>query len=255
MTPSDKHPVSEDDLSAYLDGRLDAEREALVRAHLAEHPQTGREVESWRANEAALSEILSGYGFASAADIPAAPRRQWGHWPAAAALVIAFGLGGGAGYAARGALLEQAAGPQEMWLEGAARDVFLTYVREVRHPVEVDASERDHLVNWLGNRIEKPFTAPSLADLGFELVGGRLLPLGGQPGAMLMYENAQGDRATILLARNAGARNTALRFSADRGVNTFRWVDGPIAYAISGFIGRGELEDISRAVYAHFETI
>jgi anti-sigma factor RsiW len=57
------------------------------------------------------------------------------------------------------------------------------------------------------------------------------------------------------LARNAGARNTALRFSADRGVNTFRWVDGPIAYAISGFIGRGELEDISRAVYAHFETI
>lgn len=256
MTPSDKHPVSEADLSAYLDGRLDAEREALVRAHLAEHPQTGREIESWRANEAALSEILSNYAFAGAADIPATPRRKLGNWPAvAAAILIAFGLGGGAGYAARGAFVEQAAGPQEAWLEGAARDVFLTYVREVRHPVEVDASERDHLVNWLGNRIEKPFTAPSLADLGFELVGGRLLPLGGHPGAMLMYENAQGDRATILLARNAGARDTAFRFSADGGVNTFRWVDGPIAYAISGFIERGDLEDISRAVYAHFETI
>src|SRR5690606_2500074 len=114
---------------------------------------------------------------------------------------------------------------------------------------------RDHLVNWLGNRIERPFTAPSLEELGFTLVGGRLLPLGGRPGAMLMYENAHGDRATILLARNAGSRDTAFQFSADGGVNTFRWVDGPLAYAISGFLDRDDLEDISRAVYAHFETI
>lgn len=249
--------VSQDDLSAFLDGRLDADRAALVRAHLAGHPELAREVESWRVNEAALSDLLSNYAFADAADIPAGPSRSWRRsWPAlAAALLLAFGLGGGAGYAARGALMPPTAGAEAAWLEIAARDVFLTYVREVRHPVEVGASEREHLVTWLGNRIEKPFTAPSLADLGFELVGGRLLPLGGRPGAMLMYENAQGDRATVLLARNTGARDTAFQFSADQGVNTFRWVDGPIAYAISGFLGRGDLEDISRAVYAHFETI
>jgi anti-sigma factor RsiW len=177
----------------------------------------------------------------------------------AAALLVAFGLGGGSGYLARGVGMQQPAsqmaGADSAWLEVAARDVFLTYVREVRHPVEVDASERDHLVNWLGNRIEKPFTAPSLADLGFELVGGRLLPIGGKPGAMLMYENAHGDRATILMARNSGARDTAFQFSEDSGVNTFRWIDGPLAYAISGFLDRGSLEDISRQVYAHFETI
>lgn len=258
MTPADNDPVTEDEFSAYLDGKLGADREALVRAHLAKHPDLMAQVESWRANEAALSDILSGYAVASAADIPrSAPRRRPKTWFAfVAAILIAFGLGGGMGYAARGAFMGPAsAGPEAEWLEAAARDVFLTYVREVRHPVEVGAAERDHLVNWLGNRIEKPFTAPSLADLGFELVGGRLLPLGGRPGAMLMYENPQGDRATILLARNAGARDTAFQFSADRGVNTFRWIDGPIAYAISGFLERGDLEDISRAVYAHFETI
>src|SRR5690606_32247223 len=135
-----------------------------------------------------------------------------------------------------------------------ARDIYLTYVREVRHPAEVGANEREHLVNWLGNRIETQFTAPELEALGFELVGGRLLPVAGAPGAMLMYENDQGDRATILLARNSGARDTAFQFSSGKGVNSFRWVDGPLAYAISGFLDRPALEEISRAVYAHFEN-
>lgn len=139
------------------------------------------------------------------------------------------------------------------WLADAAREVYLTYVREVRHPVEVGAEEREHLVGWLGNRIEKPFTAPELDALGFALVGGRLLPIGGAPGAMLMYENRRGDRMTILLARNPGSRDTAFQFSQGEGVNTLRWVDGPIAYVISAFLDRPDLETVSRAIYRHFE--
>lgn len=257
MTSEPDSPVSEEELHAHFDGRLDAGREAAVRAHLAAHPEVARELERWRANEAALSELLSGYAYGDLKDIPTKSRARPGRWPAvAAAIVLAFALGGGAGFFLRDALPPApGVSGQSGWLEAAARDVFLTYVREVRHPVEVDASEREHLVNWLGNRIERPFTAPSLEVLGFTLVGGRLLPLGGRPGAMLMYENARGDRATVLLARNGGLDDTAFQFSADDGVNTFRWVDGPLAYAISGFLERGDLEDISRAVYAHFETI
>jgi|TARA_A100001391_G_scaffold69720_2_gene44591 anti-sigma factor RsiW len=261
MTSETGKPVSEDELHALVDRRLDVDRAAQVRAYLDADGELANEVENWRTNDAALSEILSAYAYGEASDIPAPTRvgsSRFGGWPAmAAAVLVAFGLGGGSGYLARGMAQPagQVADTGSGWLEVAARDVFLTYVREVRHPVEVDASERDHLVNWLGNRIEKPFTAPSLGDLGFELVGGRLLPVGGKPGAMLMYENAQGDRATILMARNAGARDTAFQFSQDLGVNTFRWIDGPLAYAISGFLDRGSLEDISREVYAHFETI
>lgn len=255
MTSEPDTPVSEDELHAFVDRRLDAGREADLRAHLDAHPEIAEEVESWRANEAALSELLSAHAYSGPEDIPTRGRSWWSGWASmAVAILVAFALGGGAGFFAHGAFVAPAAA-QPGWLEAAARDVFLTYVREVRHPVEVGVSEREHLVNWLGNRIENPFTAPSLEDLGFALVGGRLLPLGGRPGAMLMYENAQGDRATILLARNSGARDTAFQFSQDEGVNTFRWIDGPLAYAISGFLERGALEDISRAVYAHFETI
>lgn len=261
MSSETGNPVSEDELHAFVDRWLDADRAAQVRAHLDANGELANEVENWRTNDAALSELLSAYAYGEASDIPAPTRTRssrFGGWPAmAAALLVAFGLGGGSGYLARGMAQPASQGTDtgSGWLEVAARDVFLTYVREVRHPVEVDASERDHLVNWLGNRIDKPFTAPSLADLGFELVGGRLLPIGGKPGAMLMYENAQGDRATILMARNTGARDTAFQFSQDLGVNTFRWIEGPLAYAISGFLDRGSLEDISREVYAHFETI
>ncbi len=257
MSPS-HDPISESDFQAYLDGRLDDARMAEVETYLDRHPETAQKIAGWRANDTALSDLLAPYAYAGADDIPA--KTHASNWNRAgliaAMLVITFGLGGGAGYLIRDWSQPAVSASEPVnWLEAAARDVYLTYVREVRHPVEVGPDEREHLVSWLGNRIEKPFTAPSLADLGFSLVGGRLLPLNGQPGAMLMYENAQGDRATILMARNSGDRDTAFQYSQDDGVNTFRWVEGPLAYAISGFIGRGDLESISRAVYDHFEAI
>jgi anti-sigma factor RsiW len=257
MSRERQNPVSEEDLHAFLDGQLAPERAAAVEAWLESHPESAREIEAWRENDAALGELLSQFHHGGAEDIPeapAAPRARLDGWPRiAAALVIAFGLGGGAGYllhAAWGALPLD--GQDSGWLAAAARDIHLTYVREVRHPVEIGADQEDHLVTWLSNRIDRAFTAPSLADLGFTLVGGRLVPVEGNPGAMLMYENAAGDRATILLARNVGARDTAFHFSHTDGVNTLRWIDGPMAYAISGFLDRPALEAISQQVYTHF---
>src|SRR6185369_13024482 len=57
----------------------------------------------------------------------------------------------------------------------AAR-AHLVYTPEVRHPVEVDAKEKDHLVKWLSKRLDRPLKVPALGNEGFELLGGRLLP-------------------------------------------------------------------------------
>lgn len=256
---NEKPEIAEDDLHAYLDGALDPARAAVVAAHLEADPALKAEVEGWRAQDAALRALFTLYATGDQADLPPVPRRGRGWLGAglAAGLALAFILGGGAGFWLRDALAPPPVAASRVadagWLAQAAGEVFLTYVREVRHPVEVGAEEREHLATWLGNRIDKPFTAPELALYGFELVGGRLLPIGGLPGAMLMYENAQGDRMTVLLARNLGARDTAFQFSQVAGVNTLRWVDGPIAYAISAFLDRPALETVSRAIYAHFE--
>lgn len=261
MTDRDTQEITEDELHGYLDGQLDPARRAAVARHLDAHPALMAEFEGWRANDAALREAFAPFAAARPSDLPEPSRVSRRVLPRAlmaASLAAAFLLGGGGGFVLSEALRGE--GAQDMtladggWLAREASDVYLTYVREVRHAVEVGAEERDHLVSWLGNRIDTPFTAPHLESLGFTLVGGRLLPIGGVPGAMLMYENAEGERATVLLARNIGARDAAFQFSQGNGVNTFRWVDGPLAYAISGFIERPRLEALSRAVYDHFES-
>ncbi|WP_196260270.1 anti-sigma factor family protein [Pelagibacterium limicola] len=256
---SERHDIGEEELSAYLDGALDPARATAVEAALAADPALAQKLAGWRSRDAALRALFAPYATGGNADLPQKRRHARLRSTAiayAAGIAIAFFAGGGGDYFLRANLDPPPAAADrasDAWLAQTAREVFLTYVREVRHPVEVGADEHDHLVGWLGNRIEKTFTAPELDGLGFALVGGRLLPVGGAPGAMLMYENAQGDRMTILIARNPGARDTAFQFSQGDGVNTMRWVDGPIAYAISAFFDRPALEAVSRAIYRHFQ--
>src|SRR3569623_2033936 len=47
-------PVTEDELHAYVDGELPAERRADVEAWLAAHPEDAERVQSWRA----MAEML-----------------------------------------------------------------------------------------------------------------------------------------------------------------------------------------------------
>ncbi|HEX5629954.1 MAG TPA: anti-sigma factor, partial [Usitatibacteraceae bacterium] len=78
-------------------------------------------------------------------------------------------------------------------LPARAARAHLVYAMEVRHPVEVDASQQEHLVAWLSKRLSTPIRAPSLVGAGYQLLGGRLLPptqpSDPAPMALLMYEN------------------------------------------------------------------
>src|SRR4030095_2666588 len=51
-----------------------------------------------------------------------------------------------------------------------------TYSPAVRHPVEVGADQEAHLIAWLSKRLGAPLRAPQLDEVGYSLVGGRLLP-------------------------------------------------------------------------------
>jgi anti-sigma factor RsiW len=123
----------------------------------------------------------------------------------------------------------------------------------VRHPVEVTAAEEKHLVAWLSKRLDAPLRTPSLAAYGYQLLGGRLLPptraSDPAPLALLMYENAQGKRLSLLVKREANNAETSFRFSEDAGARVFYWIDGPFGYALAGDLDRGELQTIARAVY------
>ena len=66
-------------------------------------------------------------------------------------------------------------------------------------PVEVGGDNEKALVTWLTKRLGAPVSAPSLSALGYELVGGRLLP-GGAGGGAFMYA-PDGQRLTLYVTR------------------------------------------------------
>lgn len=137
----------------------------------------------------------------------------------------------------------------------AAAVAHAVYVPEVRHPVEVAAGERAHLAAWLSRRLEAPLRVPDLAAEGFELVGGRLLPGEDGPSALLMYQDAQGTRVTLYVARgDSGEHPTAFRFERSGGVQSFYWIDAGLGYALSGEMPRDRLSSLATAVHRALET-
>ena len=135
--------------------------------------------------------------------------RKW-MYGAIAATLVAFVVGGGAGWLARGA----AAAPSALQnLTVDALDAHRLYVVEVRHPVEVPGSERAHLQQWLTKRCGWEVRAPELDATGLKLVGGRLLPGPSGPASFLMYESASGERSRSTL-RARKPRTTQMRYTA-----------------------------------------
>ena len=114
------------------------------------------------------------------------------------------------------------------------------FTPEVRHPVEVAATEEQHLVTWLGKRLGQSIKAPALSQAGFKLVGGRLLSDRAEPAAQLMYEDSKGRRLTLFIRRES-RESTSFQFLSHDGVQAFYWIDRPLAYALVGKVSREEL--------------
>ncbi len=250
-------PVTEDELHAYLDGELPADRIAAVETWLASHPDDMARVAGWRAQ---IDAIRSRYGAVADEPVPArfdlhrlAQReRPWGRIAAAAA-AIAFLAGSGAGWSAREVLAarEQSAPGFEAFTADAI-EAHRLYAVEVRHPVEVPAADADHLVQWLSKRLGYQLKAPDLESLGLKLVGGRLLPGPTGAAAFLMYENVSGERYTIYCGRSS-APETSLRYSERGPASAVYWAAQDVAYVVSGSGDRKELAAVATAAYRQLD--
>lgn len=242
-------PVTEDELHAYVDNELPAERRAAVEAWLAAHPEDAERVTSWRSMSDALHAKYD-----AVADEPVPTRlsvdqlsrtpRRW-MMGAIAASLLAFAVGGGIGWAARGA---NATPSMFASFTGDALGAHKLYVVEVRHPVEVAGSDKAHLQQWLSKRCGWEVRAPELDATGLKLVGGRLLPGPTGPASFLMYETASGERFTIFAAR-AQTEATQMRYAAHDGTGALFWADRGVGYVVSGGTDRTRLEHVARLVY------
>ena len=171
---------------------------------------------------------------------------------ARAAALMALGLG--LGLAMAPYVLPRPAALVANGFPMRAARAHAVYVSEVRHPVEVDASQEEHLVAWLSKRLGTKLRVPVLADEGFSLLGGRLLP--GPEGAVaqFMYQDPSGTRLTLYVSRPAKAdAPTAFRFAQEDKVSVFYWIDRECGYALSGELDRPRLARVANVVYRQLE--
>lgn len=247
-------PVTEDELHAYVDGELPAERRGDVEAWLAAHPADAERVRSWQAMAEALH---ARYDRVLDEPVPArlqldrlsaTPPRRW-LAGAIAATLAAFVVGGSAGWFARGAATTPSTFRS---FTVDALDAHRLYVVEVRHPVEVEASERAHLQQWLSKRVGYTVTAPELEASGLKLVGGRLLPGPDAPAAFLMYESANGERFTLYTSR-ANTDAAQMRYASDARDGALFWADRGVGYVLAGPTDKDRLSQVARQVYAQAE--
>jgi len=237
--------ISEEDLHAYLDGALTEDRRAEVERLLGTDVEAAQLVRAGEEQKALLHARFDGV-LDEPVPVRLQRRRSGRAWfGRAAAGVALLLLGGVLGWWLRGDPMRV----ERATLARQAAIAHVVYTPEVRHPVEVTAKEEAHLVGWLSKRLGASVRAPKLSGQGFELLGGRLLPEPGRPGAQFMYQDAAGRRLTLYVSTDIANRDTAFRYSRENGVHVFYWIDGRLGYALSGDLEKTDMMRVARAVY------
>lgn len=253
-----RREVTEADLLAYVDGKLPPADYDAIEAYLAANPAKAAEVAHWQRQNDALHALFdpAGHEPVPAQLKPAIIARGRAansnfRWTQVAAAVVLVVLGGAIGWAGRDVVTPTEAA-SDILIDSAVTAHSL-YVKENRHAVEVAADDREHLVNWLSNRVTQPINPPDLAAEGFAFVGGRLLPpveygkTG--PAAQLMYENAASERVTVYITSALPDRATVYEFTNRGPHEAFYWANDKITCTVVGELPDAEMQTVAKKVY------
>jgi anti-sigma factor RsiW len=267
--------IDEDDFQAFVDGQLLPEQRRAVMAYLAGSPDEAARMDHYRTlNEAlhlAYDEVL----------YEPLPRRlrvehyrgqsSWagrlGDWIglgrlgpvarfAGIALLLVAGTSGG--WLMHDRYDNQLVETPAMSFARQAANAHMLFAPDLRHPVEFGADQRDSMLLWLSERLGQAMHAPNLKELGYTLVGGRLLPASGQPAAQLMYENLDAHRITLYIragwAPLSGAHEGTVSFAGEGGTSMVYWIEGSLAYALIGPMDREQLFGAAKIIQQQLQA-
>jgi anti-sigma factor RsiW len=248
--------IDEDDFQAFVDGQLPPERCRAVMAYLAAQPDESSRMSDYRS----LSEDLHAtYDEVLYEPLPARLRvehyrgrttwrerlQRWTGFgvyrltPRLVGLAALLAASASGGWWMHSNQSQVAVETPAMHFARQAANAHLIYAPDVDHPVEFGADVGERL-QWLSDRLGGTVHAPVLEEVGFSLVGGRLLPAtGGQPAAQLMYQDTEGRRITLYVrGRWSAPLPNQPEGSVTRAIQgelgLVYWVAGPFAYALMG---------------------
>lgn len=192
---------TDDELHAYVDGRLDPARRAAVVAWLDRHPGRAAEVDAWKRDAERLRALSANPERwpANAALMPALIRRglrarRRRRLGIAASWVLAFVIGGGAGWQMR----DLRPAPSALPMADAVA-AYRQFAEADAPPMEFDPARADDLQRWLLRHFGEAGRVPDLSQAGYRWMGGRLLSTEQGAAAMLVYQDGSGARVGFYL--------------------------------------------------------
>ncbi len=238
---TDDGGITELDLLAYADGRLEPARARQVEAALARDPELRAKVADFARQNRELSAQFDAYAQAPlperlarvlAHDRDRPQRRQVRRTLARAAAVALVALAAGTGGWTLGRLdARRSAGePDAQVLAGAAA------LHETDRPGATAAARRTSAqpLTWFADRIALELQLPDLRDRGFALVSKERVDLAGTQGLRLRYTAPSGRHLDVFLKSRWRQRASPLATHRRGDVALAHWMDGPLRVVVAG---------------------
>ncbi len=105
------------------------------------------------------------------------------------------------------------------------------YAADRRHPIEVDAAQREHLATWLSTRLQRKVAPPDLAAA-----------------ALFMYDNGRGERHSVVVRPMAPSVTRPEQERSRGAMNSAAWIAGGLGFAVVAAAPADELAEVSGLV-------
>lgn len=253
---TDRRPITEDDLQAYVDASLDPLRRTEIDAYLETHPDVAARVQGYVDQRTDLRAALG-----PIAEEPVPPdlnlarmieRRRHATaigWRAAAAVLLLC-LGAAGGWSLRGTV-DPSSAPVLAGLHALAQeaaDSYAVYAPDQTRPVEIRANDRSELVSWASERLRHPVAVPDLSASGYRFMGGRVVPTSHGPAILFMYDNDRGTRLVLLIRRMEVEQTARMTPRLQGDVAGFTWADDGIGSSLVGALPTTTLHPLADEV-------
>ncbi|WP_152014124.1 MULTISPECIES: anti-sigma factor [unclassified Bosea (in: a-proteobacteria)] len=232
------HPIGDDDIQAFIDGRLAPARQREVEAFLASEPALRSRIEQFRADAQALraaaqqrplEPIPASLRLSEIRRRSAARNRGFYRRLAAGFCIFAFGAALGLSF------------PQHQPDTSSVRPqmsdavvAFRAFAGRDNDAVEVPAAQTAVLKRLMSDHLRQDIAIPDLSGLGLAFRGGRLLASDEGPGGMFVYREPNGGEIALYVKTLATPRKAPLASRQDGDLVAYFWFTGELGYAVLG---------------------
>jgi len=253
-----ERPITEDELHAFVDERLDGVRHAEVTAYLETHLDVATCMMAWRTQRQQLRAALAPI---AAEPLPPelnlrqmvgapAPARWWHRWGRlpwwamnVAASMLLF-VGGISGWLLRG--MDGSAGLMTLGHEALAS--YSVYAPDQSRPVELRAQDQPLLVTWAQERTGYPIAIPDLTASGYRFMGGRVVAGVHGAAVLLMYDDDKQTRLVMLAQPMPERTDSKMTPVAAGNVHGFVWSDKGFGYSLVGAAAPENLHPLANVI-------